>query len=106
MKIKTLEGDMQTSEGDYIIKGLRGEFYPCKPDVFEKKYELSEQTDNDNQKGMTEEEKNILSDSLDKLSSEKCEIEMVYLQHAVLIVRFISMALTVENVRLELYLII
>ena len=76
MKIKTLEGDMQTSEGDYIIKGLRGEFYPCKPDVFEKKYELSEQTDNDNQKGMTEEEKNILSDSLDKLSSEKCEIEI------------------------------
>ena len=40
MKIKTLEGDMQASIGDYIIKGLRGEFYPCKPDVFEKKYEL------------------------------------------------------------------
>lgn len=31
---------MTASEGDYIIKGLRGEFYPCKPDVFEKKYEL------------------------------------------------------------------
>lgn len=40
MKIKTLEGDMIASEGDYIIKGLRGEFYPCKPDIFEKKYEL------------------------------------------------------------------
>lgn len=40
MKIRTLEGDMTASEGDYIIKGLRGEFYPCKPDVFEKKYEL------------------------------------------------------------------
>lgn len=40
VKIKTLEGDMTASEGDYIIKGLRGEFYPCKPDVFEKKYEL------------------------------------------------------------------
>lgn len=39
MKIKTLEGVMQASVGDYIIKGLRGEFYPCKPDVFEKKYE-------------------------------------------------------------------
>ena len=37
--IKTLEGDMRADEGDYIIKGLRGEFYPCKPDVFEKKYE-------------------------------------------------------------------
>ncbi len=38
--IKTLEGDMIASPGDYIIKGLRGEYYPCKPDVFEKKYEL------------------------------------------------------------------
>lgn len=42
MQIKTLEGDMRASVGDYIIKGLRGEFYPCKPDVFEKKYELLE----------------------------------------------------------------
>lgn len=39
LKIKTLEGDMTASIGDYIIKGLHGEFYPCKPDVFEKKYE-------------------------------------------------------------------
>lgn len=38
--IETLEGDMKANIGDYIIKGLRGEFYPCKPDVFEKKYEL------------------------------------------------------------------
>ena len=38
--IETLEGTMKASIGDYIIKGLRGEFYPCKPDVFEKKYEL------------------------------------------------------------------
>lgn len=43
MEIKTLEGNMIVSEGDYIIKGLRGEFYPCKPDVFEKKYELIEE---------------------------------------------------------------
>lgn len=40
MKIKTLEGNMHVSEGDYIIKGLKGEFYPCKPDIFEKKYEF------------------------------------------------------------------
>lgn len=38
--IHTLEGNMRADVGDYIIKGLRGEFYPCKPDVFEKKYEL------------------------------------------------------------------
>ena len=37
--IKTLEGDMVASAGDYIIRGLRGEYYPCKPDVFQKKYE-------------------------------------------------------------------
>ena len=37
--IKTLEGDMVASTGDYIIRGLRGECYPCKPDVFQKKYE-------------------------------------------------------------------
>ena len=38
--IKTLEGDMRVSEGDYIIKGVQGEFYPCKPDIFEQTYEL------------------------------------------------------------------
>lgn len=42
ISIKTLEGVMLASKGDYIIKGLRGEFYPCKPDVFEKKYEVVE----------------------------------------------------------------
>ena len=37
--IQTLEGKMEASVGDYIIKGIKGEFYPCKPDVFEKTYE-------------------------------------------------------------------
>jgi hypothetical protein len=37
--IKTLEGDMKASIGDWIIKGVNGEFYPCKPDIFEKTYE-------------------------------------------------------------------
>lgn len=40
--IKTLEGNMKASVGDYIIKGVNGEFYPCKPDIFEKTYELAE----------------------------------------------------------------
>lgn len=39
LTISTLEGVMSAVEGDYIIKGLMGEFYPCKPDVFEKSYE-------------------------------------------------------------------
>ena len=37
--IPTLEGDMYASIGDYIIKGVNGEFYPCKPDIFAKTYE-------------------------------------------------------------------
>lgn len=42
LKIQTLEGVMTASLGDYIIKGVDGEFYPCKPDIFEKTYELVE----------------------------------------------------------------
>ncbi len=38
--IETLEGDMLANKGDYIIKGVKGEFYPCKPDIFEMTYEL------------------------------------------------------------------
>jgi hypothetical protein len=37
--INTLEGTMIASVGDYIIKGVNGEFYPCKPDIFEKTYD-------------------------------------------------------------------
>ncbi|QCH29261.1 hypothetical protein EZN00_02894 [Clostridium tyrobutyricum] len=37
--IYTLEGNLHASIGDYIIKGVNGEFYPCKPDVFKKTYE-------------------------------------------------------------------
>ena len=38
--IKTLEGDMLISKGDYVIKGVQGEFYPCKPDIFKETYEF------------------------------------------------------------------
>lgn len=37
--IDTLEGRMRVNSGDWIIKGLRGEFYPCKPDIFAATYE-------------------------------------------------------------------
>lgn len=37
--IKTLEGDHHVSIGDYVIQGVNGELYPCKPDIFEKTYE-------------------------------------------------------------------
>lgn len=43
LKIKTLEGtSYEVSKGDWIIRGIKGEFYPCKPDVFESTYEKVE----------------------------------------------------------------
>ena len=42
LSIKTLEGTMMASPGDWIIRGVKGEFYPCKPDIFEASYEPSE----------------------------------------------------------------
>jgi len=39
LTIKTLEGDHKASLGDYIIRGVKGEIYPCKPDIFEMTYE-------------------------------------------------------------------
>lgn len=44
-RLKTLESDGETqiaSFGDFIIKGVEGEFYPCKPDIFSKTYEIAE----------------------------------------------------------------
>ena len=37
--LKTLEGQMEASVGDYIIRGIKGEYYPCKPDIFHATYE-------------------------------------------------------------------
>lgn len=42
LEIDTLEGTMKANYGDYIIKGVQGEFYPCKPDIFEATYERVE----------------------------------------------------------------
>lgn len=39
LKVETLEGTMKANVGDYIIKGVQGEFYPCKPDIFEATYD-------------------------------------------------------------------
>ncbi len=59
--IDTLEGIMSTSIGDYIIKGVNGEFYPCKADIFEKTYEVVD----DNDRTITiEVVKGVASDSL------------------------------------------
>lgn len=57
LKIKTLEGEHIASEGDYIIKGVKGEFYPCKPDIFEATYELTYDLENLTTAIIKEEEK-------------------------------------------------
>ena len=43
ISIHTLEGKMVANIGDWIIKGVKGEFYPCKPDIFEATYERVEE---------------------------------------------------------------
>ena len=43
LTIRTLEGNMTASSGDYIIRGIQGEFYPCKPDIFEQTYDKVEE---------------------------------------------------------------
>lgn len=42
--IPTLEGDHEASPGDWIIRGVKGELYPCKPDIFEATYDSQEQS--------------------------------------------------------------
>ena len=71
--IHTLEGDMKASIGDYIITGVNGEKYPCKPDIFEKTYEVVNNTNYDNIKAMSVEElADVLSDQNDKICFENC----------------------------------
>ena len=41
-RIKTLEGEMKVNTGEFIIKGVKGEFYPCKPDIFKQTYSPAE----------------------------------------------------------------
>lgn len=43
LEIMTLEGGMCANVGDYVIKGIAGEIYPCKPNIFEQTYELVEE---------------------------------------------------------------
>ena len=42
LSIHTLEGAHKANQGDWIIKGVKGEFYPCKPDIFDETYEVVE----------------------------------------------------------------
>lgn len=50
LEIKTLEGTMRADKGDWIIRGVKGEFYPCKPDIFAATYDPAEVEPQDGEK--------------------------------------------------------
>ena len=61
MRIPTLEGDMIANVGDWIVKGVNGEFYPIKDNIFKKLYDLTEQEeDEDAEKWEIEKQRRIV----------------------------------------------
>ena len=69
--IKTLEGIMKVSKGDYVIKGVKGEFYPCKPDVFQMTYEPEIQESNNKQSSLKIQENWEQIEKIEKIVQEK-----------------------------------
>lgn len=57
LQVRTLEGVMDAQPGDYIIKGVKGEFYPCKPDIFALTYDVVEQATAPSKRDLTYGEK-------------------------------------------------
>ena len=76
--IPTLEGDMKVSKGDYIIKGIKGEFYPCKPDIFKSTYNVVE----DNNGILSEGEKRVRT-TFNVLSLETVDIAKQLMAEAI-----------------------
>ena len=76
--IPTLEGDMKVSKGDYVIKGIKGEFYPCKPDIFKSIYNVVE----DNNGILSEGEKRIRT-TFNVLSSKSVDIAKQLMAEAI-----------------------
>jgi len=71
--IQTLEGEMKANVGDYIIRGVKGEYYPCKPDIFEATYEIVEGSPDTSSPNSQEEYKaNIRAAIADYMYSEGC----------------------------------
>ena len=103
-KITTLEGVHTASVGDWIIKGVNGEFYPCKPDIFEKTYDS--ETTTFKERLIKEQEE--LSDKLNKLytfgSTEKFK-ELDPIHQQLLVIQSGSMATYNETLKLRLGLL-
>ena len=104
LQIKTLEGVMTAIVGDYIIKDVKGEFYPCKPDIFEQTYDAESTTF----KERLEKEQEELNDKITKLyefgSTEKFkEIDPVHKQ--LLVIQSGAMITYNETLKLRLGLL-
>ena len=104
LEIETLEGTMTAQPNDYIIKGVNGEFYPCKPDIFEKTYDS--ETTSFKERLIKEHEE--LSDKLNKLytfgSTEKFK-ELDPIHQQLLVIQSGSMATYNETLKLRLGLL-
>ena len=88
--IETLEGDHKANKGDYIIKGVKGEFYPCKPDIFEMSYEEVEKCESVKETDLKKELGRAFADLrnvgtvqipelIEKLSGEDVEVKIAYI---------------------------
>ena len=90
--IPTLEGDMKASKGDYIIKGIKGEFYPCKPDVFKSTYNVVEDNNgilsegekrvrtnfNVSSSKLVDEAKQLMAKAINLLSNDQNDVSSYY----------------------------
>lgn len=78
LKIPTLEGVMTASKGDYIIRGVKGEYYPCKPDIFEMTYEAIKHTQQTELEKAISIIKNEIKNDIGYRESWKANIAMAY----------------------------
>lgn len=76
--IPTLEGDMKASIGDFIIKGVHGEFYPCKPDIFKKTYDRVRDIDTEDSKFNNQEEVDKLQEKVYSVSNSAFPLDAFF----------------------------
>lgn len=70
LKIYTLEGKMLANIGDWIIRGIKGEYYPCKPDIFEATYTSAPQAQADARDALTPAARDVLAERARQVSAE------------------------------------
>ena len=76
-EVNTLEGVMKGNTGDYLIQGVKGEFYPCKPDIFEASYEPAEEP-----KGLSEQEvKDLVDCIIEEMECVDCRTDSPFIDY-------------------------